>query len=705
MRRLFKKLRRKLDYLDDERIEQIRQAYLYALEGHKGQKRRTGEPYITHPVDVACVLADYKLDHLTVMGALLHDTIEDTFIEKEDIEERFGDTVANIVDGVSKLDKIHFTSRVEAQAENFRKLILAMSQDIRVIFLKLADRLHNMRTLGTHHMVKKRRIARETLEIYAPIAKRLGMRDLSVELEEISFREMYPMRYRVLQNAVKRARGDRKKILMQIENTFRDGFQAAKFPICQIIGREKHLYSIYRKMKNKKLSFNEIMDVYAFRMIVDDVDTCYRVLGLVHSLYKPVAERFKDYIAIPKANGYQSLHTTLFGPYGLPIEVQIRTTEMDRMANQGIAAHWMYKVPKDGSGQATQHSAEQWVQNLLEMQRNTGSSLEFIENVKVDLFPDEVYVFTPKGHIKSLPAGATVIDFAYSVHTDIGNHCVSARVDRQVTSLSAQLVNGQTIEVITSPNARPQPAWVDFAVTGKAKNAIRHFLKNCKRSESISLGRKLLKQALVNYSISMRQLSTESLQPVLQEMQLTSFDDMLEQIGLGNRIANLVAEQLVRYLSTGESVSEPASDEPITVQGTEGMTLDFARCCHPIPGDAISGVITVGQGVVVHKETCPSLMRLRRNPSRVIPLRWSQTSSQDFVASLAIELTNRRGTLAELALAASDAGANIEDIQVTEREGAHCMVRFELRVQDRGHLAAVLRRFRRLSAVLRIDRL
>jgi guanosine-3',5'-bis(diphosphate) 3'-pyrophosphohydrolase len=561
-----------------------------------------------------------------------------------------------------------------------------------------------MRTLNTHHAVKKRRIARETLEIYAPIAKRLGMRELSVELEEISFREMYPMRYRVLQNAVKQARGDRKKILGQIEMTFRDGFQVAKFPICHIIGREKHLYSIYRKMRNKKLSFNEIMDVYAFRMIVDDVDTCYRVLGLVHSLYKPVAERFKDYIAIPKANGYQSLHTTLFGPYGLPIEVQIRTTEMDRMANQGIAAHWMYKAPKDGAGSATQQNAEQWVQNLLEMQRNTGSSLEFIENVKVDLFPDEVYVFTPKGHIRSLPAGATVIDFAYSVHTDIGNHCVSARVDRQVASLSAQLVNGQTIEILTSPDARPQPSWIDFAATGKAKNAIRHFLKNCKRSESIALGRKLLKQALISYGISIRQLTTDLLQPVLQEMQLVSFDDMLEQIGLGNRIANLVAEQLARYLKTGENFSEATMDEPISVQGTEGMPLEFARCCHPIPGDPISGIISVGEGVIVHKESCNTLMRLRRNPSRVIPLRWSQTGSQDFLASLVVELKNQRGALAELALAASDAGANIEDIQVTDREGAHCVVRLELRVQDRGHLAAILRRFRRLSTVLRIDR-
>lgn len=705
MRRLFKKLRRKLDYLDEERVEQVRLAYLYALEGHKGQKRRTGEPYITHPVDVACVLAEYKLDHLTIMGALLHDTIEDTFIEKEDIEERFGHTVANIVDGVSKLDKIHFTSRVEAQAENFRKLILAMSQDIRVIFLKLADRLHNMRTLGSHHNVKRRRISRETLEIYAPIAKRLGMRELSVELEEISFREMYPMRHRVLQNAVKRARGDRKKILMQIETKFREGFQAEKFPICQIIGREKHLYSIYKKMRSKRLSFNEIMDVYAFRMVVDEVDTCYRVLGLVHRLYKPVAERFKDYIAIPKANGYQSLHTTLFGPYGLPIEVQIRTTEMDRMASQGIAAHWIYKAPNESDGTLTQHSAEQWVQNLLEMQRNTGSSLEFIENVKVDLFPHEVYVFTPKGHIKSLPAGATVIDFAYSVHTDVGNHCVSARVDRQVTSLSALLANGQTIEVVTSPDARPNPSWMDFAATGKAKNAIRHFLKTCRRSESVALGRKLLKKSLANYSISVRQLSTESLQPVLQEMQLTSFDDMLEEIGLGNRIASLVAEQLARYLSGEEITAETKADEPISVQGTEGMTLDFARCCHPIPGDPISGVIAVGKGVTVHKESCSTLIRLRRNPARVIPLRWSEAATQDFVASLVIELKNKRGTLAELALAASDAGADIEDIDVTDREGVHCVVRFELKVHDRGHLAAVLRRFRRLNTVIRIDRL
>ncbi len=701
MRRLFKRLRRRLEYMDDLRVELIREAYLFAAEGHDGQKRRTGEPYITHPVDVACILAEYKLDHLTIIAALLHDTIEDTAISKEDIISRFGETAANIVDGVSKLEKISFASRLEAQAENFRKMILAMTQDIRVILVKLADRLHNMRTLGALHPQKKRRIARETLEIFSPIAKRLGMREMSMELEELSFSALYPMRHRVLQNAVRRARGNRKKVLGLIDKTFREGLQAAQFPTCAIEGREKHLYSIYRKMVRKKLTFSEIMDVYAFRLIVDSVDTCYRVLGLVHCLFKPVPERFKDYIAIPKANGYQSLHTTLFGPYGLPIEVQIRTTDMDRLANQGIAAHWLYKK-SDESGVMSEHRAQAWVQNLLEMQRDSGSSLDFIESVKIDLFPDEVYVFTPRGDIVSLPAGSTPIDLAYSVHTDIGNHCVSVRIDRQVASLSAPLSNGQTVEIVTSETARPSPAWLDFVVTGKAKAAIRHYLKTRKRQDSITLGRQLLKKALSALGVPLRKVDDAQMAEVLRQLNYTSLDDVLEDIGLGNRLAAMVAQQLIQASTLSSTVEQ--DDAPLMIQGTEGMAIELSDCCHPIPGDPLIGVIRVGHGIRVHRESCPVLLRLRRHPERMIPLRWAHNDDQDFTSILRLELGNKQGVLAEVMASVAQARTNIENIEVIERTANYAIIDLQLMVQSRQHLAVVLRELRGLRSVLKVVR-
>jgi len=708
MRGLFRRLRRKCDYLDAERIELIRQAYLFAAEGHQGQKRRTGEAYITHPVDVACVLAEYKLDHQTIIAALLHDTIEDTYIEKTDIAERFGEDVASIVDGVSKLDKIAFVSRVEAQAENFRKMILAMSKDIRVILVKLADRLHNMRTLGSLHAQKKRRIARETLEIYAPIAKRLGMRELSVELEELSFADLYPMRYRALKDSVKRARGNRKKILTLIERTFRDGLEQASFPTCSIEGREKHLYSIYRKMHRKHLTFNEIMDVYAFRLIVDEVDTCYRVLGLVHRLFKPVPERFKDYIAIPKANGYQSLHTTLFGPYGLPIEVQIRTTEMDRFANQGIAAHWVYKKSSTEEELAnSQQHAQEWVDNLLAMQRDSGSSLEFIESVKIDLFPDEVYVFTPRGDIVSLPAGATAVDLAYTVHTDIGNHCLSARIDRQVSSLSTPLKNGQTVQILTSPSARPNPAWLDFVVTGKARSAIRHYLKTRKQSDSITLGKQLLKRALAALGVSMKKLPNEQIAAVLDTFKMISVDELFEDIGLGNRVAAMVAQQIVQTVPKEAQEEATQTDDvlPLAIQGTEGLMIELAPCCHPIPGDPLMGIIRVGHGVKVHRESCERLQRMRRHPERMVPLRWEKDNDdEEFLTVLHLELVNERGVLADVATSASLAGTNIEDIRVIDRQEAHSVVEIELMVSSRDHLSEVFKQLRCVRSVVKITR-
>ncbi len=705
--RLFKKLRRKLEYLDEETVELIHDAYLFALEAHRGQKRRTGEPYITHPVAVACILADMKMDDRTIMAALLHDTIEDTSVEKSSIAEKFGDNVANLVDGVSKLTQIEFVSRAEAQAENFRKMVMAMAHDIRVIIVKLADRLHNMRTLGSLHSQKRRRIARETLEIFAPIAKRLGMRDLSVELEELGFAAMYPMRYRVLKDSVRKARGNRKRILALIEKTLHEGFAESKLPTCNIAGREKHLSSIYRKMRNKHIPFNEIMDVYAFRIIVDDVDTCYRVLGVVHRLFKPVPERFKDYIAIPKANGYQSLHTTLFGPYGLPIEVQIRTTEMDRMATRGIAAHWLYKS-NENTMHKSQVRAQEWVRNLLELQQSAGNSLEFFESVKIDLFPDEIYVFTPRGDIMELPAGATIVDFAYAVHTDIGNNCVAAKVDRQLSPLSLRLVNGQTIEVITSPGGRPNPAWLDFVVTSKARSAIRHYLKSQRRTESIALGKQLLKKALANYSIPLKKISDAALEVTLKETELNSLDDLLEEIGLGNRVAALVAQRIFTASKETETQeiakTAESQDEPLLIKGTEGLVIHFSECCHPIPGDPIIGIMDIGRGVMVHVDTCAKVAKLRRHPDRCMPLRWSNQADNEFFVNVMVHVINERGVLAILALTISDADANIEDIDVLEKDGQHYQVTIKILVRDRIHLAKVIRQLRNVKAVTKVKR-
>ncbi|AML49708.1 (p)ppGpp synthetase [Coxiella burnetii] len=703
--RLFKKLRQKLDYLNGEQVESIRQAYLMAFSAHRAQKRRTGEPYINHPVAVAGILADLKMDYQTIMAALLHDVIEDTPVEKKAIAEKFGEEVAELVDGVSKLTQIEFVSRAEAQAESFRKMVLAMARDIRVIIVKLADRLHNMRTLGSLHSQKRRRIARETLDIFAPIGKRLGMRELSVELEELGFAALYPLRHRALKDAVRRTRGNRKKILALIEKTLHVGLNQSRLSSYTITGREKHLYSIYRKMRNKHIPFNEIMDVYAFRVIVEDVDSCYRALGIIHGLFKPVPERFKDYIAIPKANGYQSLHTTLFGPYGLPVEVQIRTTEMDRMATKGIAAHWLYKTT-DAPMTESQVRAKAWVKNLLELQEDAANPLEFIENVKMDLFPDEVYVFTPRGEIMELPAGATAIDFAYAVHTDVGNNCVAVKIDRHLAPLSTPLVNGQTVEVITSSSGRPNPAWLDFVVTSKARGSIRHFLKSQRRTESIALGKQLLKKALGNYSLSLKKLSQPVINYTLKEMQLKSLDDLLEEIGLGNRMAALVAQRIAAVAEEAEAETDmkPAEKAPLIIKGTEGLVVNFATCCYPVPGDPIVGIIDVGKGIIVHVERCPSIAKLRRHPDRFMPLRWSEQVRAEFPALVRVQVVNERGTLAMLTLAIAEADANIEDIKVEEREGLHYIATFRITVRDRKHLAKVLRRLRQVKQLVRIIR-
>ncbi|MEO5573742.1 MAG: bifunctional GTP diphosphokinase/guanosine-3',5'-bis pyrophosphate 3'-pyrophosphohydrolase [Gammaproteobacteria bacterium] len=695
-------------YLEPSQVEQVHRAYEFGARAHEGQQRLSGEPYIYHPLAVARILAEMHMDAQSIMAALLHDVIEDTATAKEQLAKDFGDEVAEVVDGVSKLTHFKFGTRAEAQAENFRKMLLAMARDIRVILVKLADRLHNMRTLGAVPTEKRRRIARETLEIYAPIANRLGMNSLRLELEDLGFAALYPARYRVLAEAVKRARGNRKEVVRQIENSLKRRLREEELP-GEVIGREKYLYSIYKKMKAKALSFGEVTDVYAFRIIVESVDQCYRVLGAVHNLYKPVPGRFKDYIALPKANGYQSLHTSLFGPYGVPIEVQIRTKDMDKISSAGIAAHWLYKS-SDGGGSSTQKRANEWLRGLLEMQMNAGNSLEFLENVKIDLFPDEVYVFTPKGKIMELPRDATVVDFAFAVHTDVGNSCIAAKVDHRRASLSTTLHNGQYVEIITAPGARPNPAWLNFVVTAKARANIRHYLKNLKHDESMELGRRLLDKALDSFSLSINDLPPGSLSELLQEYKLKSLDDLFEDIGLGNRMAVLVARRLAPIsedVSADKASGKQArtgADHPLSIRGTEGMVVTFAKCCRPIPGDPILGFVSAGRGIVIHTEACNNVAEFRKRPEKWLDVEWAPNVEGEFPVEIRVEVANQRGVLAIVAAAIAELGANVENVGVEEHDGMYTAITFTLAVRNRIHLAKILRRLRSIPVVVRITR-
>ena len=688
-------------YLGKDQVNAVRRAYYYAEQAHDGQLRSSGEHYVTHPLAVATILADMHMDHQSLMAAMLHDVIEDTGIPKEAIVAQFGESVAELVDGVTKLTQMKFGTKAEAQAENFRKMAMAMARDIRVILVKLADRLHNMRTLGALNPEKRRRIAKETLEIYAPIANRLGMNRIYAEFEDLGFKAMYPMRAARIQSAVKSSRGNRKEIVNKIQESITQCLEREGLPGV-VSGREKHLYSIYKKMRGKRKAFNEIMDVYAFRIVVDKVDTCYRVLGAVHNLYKPFPGRFKDYIAIPKANGYQSLHTTLFGMHGVPIEIQIRTREMEELANNGIAAHWLYKTKEDG--QRNNHArARQWVKGLLELQQSAGNSLEFIENVKIDLFPDEVYVFTPKGRIMELPKGSTPVDFAYAVHTDVGNTCIACRVNRRLAPLSQALESGATVEVITAPNTQPNPNWLNFVVTGKARTHIRHALKQQQREESVSLGTRLLSKALDNLGTRFEDLSEARLQVLLKEYHQDERDDLLEDIGLGNRTAHVVARRL---LSTEDSEANPlAADGPLVIRGTEGLVLNYARCCTPIPGDLIVGHLSAGKGMVVHRDSCKNISEFRNNPEKCVPLTWAKDIDSEFNVELRIELAHQRGLIALLAGTISEADANIDKINVDERDGRISVIKLSIGVSDRVHLARIIRKLRALPGVSRITRM
>ncbi len=652
---------------------------------------------------MARILAEMHMDHHSIAAAILHDVIEDTGIAKEEVAERFGEEIAELVDGVSKLTHIQFESKAEAQAENFRKMMLAMVRDIRVILIKLADRLHNMRTLGVMRPDKRRRIARETLEIYAPIANRLGMNRMRLELEDLGFAALHPMRYRVLRESLRRARGNRKEIVGKIQEAIQarlaqEGLEG------EVIGREKHLYSIYKKMKDKHLAFSEVMDVYAFRIIVDSVDTCYRVLGAVHNLYTPMPGKFKDYIAIPKANGYQSLHTVLFSPYGVALEVQIRTEEMHKVAEAGIAAHWLYKSAGEGAGNSAQIRARQWLHDLLEIQQKAGNSVEFLESVKIDLFPDEVYVFTPQGDIMVLPRGATAVDFAYAVHTDVGNQCVAAKIDRRLVPLRTELYNGATVEIITSKGAQPNPAWLDFVHTAKARTHIRNVLKNLQHDEAVMLGARLLNKSLAAHGSSLESLSEEQTRRVCEEFNYETLDDLYVDIGLGNQMPMVIARALLQ----GEEKSggsEEARPRPLAIKGTEGAVVTFAKCCRPIPGDPILGFVTSGRGIVIHTEDCKNVAEYRNRPEKWIDVEWEPEIEGEFPIDIKLLVLNQRGVLAKVAATLSDMEANIENVSIEERDGMHSTLSFTVMVRNRQHLARIMRSLRTLEMVQRIYRL
>ncbi len=689
-------------YLEPQQVETCSQAYLFAEKAHQGQMRRSGEAYISHPVAAALILAEMRLDYQTIIATLLHDVVEDTLISKDELLLQFGADVAALVDGVTKLTNIKFESRAQAQAENFRKMVLAMVKDIRVIIVKLADRLHNMRTLGVMPSAKRRRIAIETLEIYAPIANRLGMHAVYTGLEDLGFKALYPMRYRAIKSAVEKTRGNRHELTQKIEQDLQEALQALNIPYEHVFGRQKHLYSIYRKMRQNKASFAEITDVFAFRVITEDIDSCYRVMGALHQTYKPVPLRFKDYIAIPKVNGYQSLHTTLFGPFGVPLEVQIRTRDMDCVADNGVAAHWIYKSNGSHVNEA-QLRAREWVQRLLEMQHSTGTSLEFIENVKIDLFPDEVYVFTPKGDIMELPSGATPVDFAYTVHSDVGNRCVAAKVNRRLVPLSIPLTNGQTVEIITAPSAHPNPAWLNFVVTGKARSNIRNFLKSQHHAESITLGHRFLEQAFTELGSEFAKVPPESLRALLHDLSYKTAEDLFYVIGIGNEMPMVIARRLIVVQDRGD-LEKTNKISSLAIKGTEGMVLHFAECCQPIPGDSIVGRFQQGRGILVHASDCSMIKNVRSNPEQFISLCWDDNVQGEFWVDITVDVANQRGVLAALATAISDAESNIGNINVDPRDGRHNAVTFSISVVNRTHLARVMRRLRANKVVLRLYR-
>jgi guanosine-3',5'-bis(diphosphate) 3'-pyrophosphohydrolase len=691
-----------LTYLDDEKVAIIHRAYQLAAQAHTGQHRCTGDPYIVHPIAVATILCQMRMDYQSIAAAILHDVIEDTCVKKAQIIEQFGAEIADLVDGVSKLAHIPFENQAQAQAANFRKMILAMGRDIRVILIKLADRLHNMRTLAILPPEKKIRIAKETLDIYAPIAARLGMHRFSTELEDVCLEMLHPMRYRVIQEAINKLNRARKQTISHIETNIKALLEQKDFPSCVVWHRQSHLYGIYRRMREQRQHFADIMDNLDFRIVTDKIDTCYRVLGAVHQVYKPFPSCFKDYIASPKKNGYQALHTSLFGPHGMPIGIQIRTADMDNVSENGITAFGFYK-----SGDLlneVQFRANVWLKDLMEIQENTRGPLEFIEHVKTDLFPVEIYVFTPQGKIMELPRGATVVDFAYAVHSDIGSACVAAKIDRKFASLSTELSNGQTIEIITSPNARPNISWLNFVVTGKAKSNIRHYLKDKKRDDSVSLGKALLERALSAQKVNLQAISAHKMHAVLKYLECKSPEDLYAAIGLGQKIAPLVAQHLLSENFETEAIELATLQEPYVIKGSEGIVIRFASCCRPIPGDPIAGIVRLNKGMTVHHETCKKLDKWRHRLGRYVALSWEDNITQYFKVELDIEVNNQQGIIAKITTVIAETKANLLDIQIIRQDDYHGVIHLLLSVYDRVHLAAILRRARSINGITKMSR-
>jgi GTP diphosphokinase / guanosine-3',5'-bis(diphosphate) 3'-diphosphatase len=691
-------------------------AYRYAAFAHEGQMRKTGEPYISHPVAVACILAKLHLDLPTLLAALLHDVVEDTGVAISEISETFGKQVGDLVEGLTKLDKIEFQSATQAQAENFRKMLLAMSQDVRVILVKLADRLHNMQTLDAMKPEKQKRIAQETLEIYAPIANRLGLNLIYQELEDLSFKYLHPMRYRVIAKAIKAGRGNRKEVINKILEAIQQRLADAHIE-ADVKGREKHLYSVYRKMANKATALEQIHDIYGFRVLVKDTPSCYMALGSLHALYKPIPGKFKDFIAIPKANGYQSLHTTLFGPFGTPIEVQIRSNEMHNVADAGVAAHWLYKTT-DAHLTKLQQQTHQWLQRLVEIQTESDDSYEFLENFKVDLFPDEVYVFTPKGSILALPKGSTAVDFAYAVHTDVGNSCVAVKINNEQAPLRTEMHNGDNVEIITAPLAKPNPAWLNYVVTGKARSHIRHYLKTLQATESAHLGERMLNMALRALHVEPSSISDKQWRKVIRDYGAKHRADILTDIGLGKRVSLMVAHQLTAGIpelhvleNDAENNLENSKPSPskkldsITISGSEGMAVQFAQCCRPIPGDPILGFINKDKGLIIHTHDCPTTRKFKLDPDKWLDVEWDSDNKKLFKVNVHTVVVNERGMLAKIASGISDVGANIDNVSIEEPDGSqYANINFTLQVRDRIHLAELMRNLRKIPDVVRINR-
>jgi GTP diphosphokinase / guanosine-3',5'-bis(diphosphate) 3'-diphosphatase len=688
-------------YLKAADVTRLEEAYHFSDAAHHGQFRKSGEPYISHPVAVAEILSEWQLDAQTLIAALLHDVVEDTDVSKDDISHRFGKPVADLVDGVSKLDRIEFQTAEDAQAENFRKMLLAMARDVRVILIKLADRLHNMRTLDAVLPATRRRVAKETLEIYAPIANRLGLDSLYRELQELAFKHLHAMRYRILAKAVKAARGNRREVVNKILEALKHRLAESHIE-ATVTGREKHVYSIYKKMIEKQLSFSEVLDIYGFRVIVNDVPSCYLALGVLHGLYKPVPGKFKDYVAIPKVNGYQSLHTALIGPFGTPLEVQIRTWAMHRVAETGVASHWVYK-DEEGTLSEVQQRTHKWLQSLIEIQNASGDPAEFLEHVKVDLFPDEVYVFTPKGKIMALPRGATAVDFAYAVHTDIGNRCVAAKVNYELVPLRTELKNGDRVEIMTTAHAHPNPAWLSYVKTGKARSQIRHFLKTMQLEESTGLGERLLNQALRSLDADPLSITPERWEKLVREAGAKSREEVLADIGLGKRLAAIVARQLLALADHAPADTRLAGS--IVIRGSEGMAVQFAKCCRPIPGDAIIGFIKKGQGLVVHTHDCPTVVKARSDPEKWIDVDWAPETERTFDVGVKVVAANQRGVLAKVAAAIADANSNIDNVNMDEERGVYTTMLFTIQVQNRLHLARVMKQLRRIPEVVRLARM